>query len=158
MSTIDAPNARPEIIGPADIDPWRVIMKVASQDEEGLSRSLRWLCLLAQSGIDIPVAIYLQFSTLAEQFDASLTDSALLAKCGLFSAWQKGIGRQDLQKMFSALHVRLMSQVVDSLQSSQSQIDVYVSFSLIDVAPLMTALQVSLHQTFFGSLSLDLWF
>lgn len=105
--------------GAISSDPWRIVLSTASTSRTGLLRSLQWLCLFARSGIEIPINIYLRFSTLTKQFDASLTDSLLLVEALMSSTWLKSIGRQELQSVFTGLHSRLASRVLDGLQSKE---------------------------------------
>jgi hypothetical protein len=114
---IDASLGPADAIGMAVVDSWRLIMKVASTDKDSWSRSLKWLCVFARSGVDIPVPAYLTFSSLGNTFQASLPECVLLVEAALSSTWLKSIGRQELQIMFSALHSRLASQLLDCLQS-----------------------------------------
>jgi hypothetical protein len=106
-----------DAVGMAVVDSWRLVMKVASTNKDGWSRSLQWLCLFARSGVDIPVPTYSAFSSLADKFEASLPECVLLVEAALSSTWLKSIGRQELQNMFSVLHSRLALQVLDCLRS-----------------------------------------
>lgn len=100
-------------------DAWRLVMKVASADKEGWCRSLQWLCVFARSGVDIPVSTYLAFSSLAVKFEATLLECELLVEAALSSSWLKSMGRQQLQKMFSALHSHLAPEVIVAIQDPQ---------------------------------------
>lgn len=99
-----------------NIDPWHAILRVASESREGFSKSLQWLCLLARSGIDIPRATFMQFSALAKHYDSGLTDSLLFVKAVFHSTWLKSLGRQELQVLFSELHVRLAPRIINWLK------------------------------------------
>jgi len=114
---IDASLGPADAVGMAVVDSWRLVMRVASTDKDGWSRSLRWLCVFARSGVDIPVPTYLAFASLANKFEASLPECDLLVEAALSSTWLKSMGRQELQTMFSALHSRLTPQILDSLRS-----------------------------------------
>lgn len=94
-----------------------MVMQVASTSKESWIRSLQWLCVFARSGVDIPVPIYITFSSLANKFDASLLECGLLVEAVLSSTWLKSMGRQELQTIFSTLHARLASQVLDHLKA-----------------------------------------
>jgi hypothetical protein len=110
-------------LGPTDngrtmaVDPWRVVIDFASRSKEELRNSFRWLCLFATSGVDIPVATYLHFSSSAERFGICLTDTLWLVEAALRSTWLKSMGRQHLQAMFSSLHSHLASEVLHCLQN-----------------------------------------
>lgn len=89
------------------IDAWRPIIRVSSESKEGLSRGLRWLSLLACSGLEVPIQVFTRFTTLVTEHNSSLSDSILLVKAVMFSTWLKSTGRQELQSVFSQLHTRL---------------------------------------------------
>src|SRR6202167_2151005 len=112
-SLSDASLGPADAVGMAVVDSWRLVMKVASTDKNGWSRSLRWLCVFARSGVDIPVPTWLAFASLASKFEASLPECDLLVEAALSSTWLKWMGRQGVQTMFSELHSRLAPQVLD---------------------------------------------
>lgn len=114
---IDASLGPVDVVGAAVVDSWRLVMKVASADKEGWIRSLKWLCVFARSGVEIPVATYKTFSTLAAKFAATLSECALLVEAAFSSTWLKSLGRQELQTIFSALHTRLSPQILEYLRS-----------------------------------------
>ncbi|KAJ7774854.1 hypothetical protein B0H16DRAFT_1508657 [Mycena metata] len=101
--------------GAAVLDPWRVVMSVGSQSEGGFSQSLQWLCAFARSGVDIPVSIFERFSSLATDFQASLSDSTLLVESLLAVSWLKPTGRSELQNVLASLHSRLLPHVLQCL-------------------------------------------
>ena len=99
-------------------DPWRVLLGLATQTSEGLSRSLHGLCVFARSGVDIAVPIFFQFSSAISGFGGpSLADSLLLVEAVYCSAYLKSIGRQELQGMLSSLHFRLAPHVLHCLRT-----------------------------------------
>jgi hypothetical protein len=118
-STFTEAQANNESTGLKAFDPSRVILNVASESKEGLSRSLPWLNVFSCSGIDIPVSTFMQFSSLASQFEASLADSLLLVGAAVSSIWLKSIGSQQLQTVFASLHSRLAPQVLFCLQTKK---------------------------------------
>lgn len=97
-------------------DPWRAVIRVASANKDGLSRSLQWLSVLACSGVEIPVTIFMRFSVLATEYSASLADSLLLVKSVMSATWQKCTGRSELQELFSEHHARLAPQIIQCLE------------------------------------------
>lgn len=115
-TSVDSSIGPADAIGSAVVDSWRVVMKVASTDKEGWRRSLRWLCVFARSGVDIPVSTYMAFSSLGSKFEASLTDCVLLVDAALSSTWLKSMSRQELQAMISALHSRLAPEILENLR------------------------------------------
>lgn len=103
-------------VGLAALDCWRVVMNNASTSKQDWTRTLEWLCVLARSGVDIPVKTFLQFSSLAIKYDASALECYLLSDAALSATWLKSNGRQTLQKMFSDLHSKLGPSLIDLLQ------------------------------------------
>ncbi|KAJ6596919.1 hypothetical protein DFH09DRAFT_972654 [Mycena vulgaris] len=104
-----------EGVGTTPIDPWRVVADVGSQSSDGLKQSLQWLCTFARSGVDVPVSIFERFSSLAAEFQASLSDSMLLVDALLASSWLKPTGRNPLQTIIASLHLRLLPHILESL-------------------------------------------
>lgn len=107
--------ASPPIDDSSVFDPWRLLVRVASESKEGLRRSLPWLCIFACGGIDVPVATYLRFSSLVSDQNLSLLESLLLVKAVMSSTWLKSMGRQELQVIFADLHTRLASEIQRNL-------------------------------------------
>lgn len=103
----DLMETQVESLGSTMIDAWRPVIRISSKSKEGLSRGLQWLCLLARSGVEVPITVFTRFSTLVIEHNSSLTDSLLLVKAVMFSTWLKSVGRQELQVVFSQLHTRL---------------------------------------------------
>ncbi|KAJ7452375.1 hypothetical protein B0H11DRAFT_2327847, partial [Mycena galericulata] len=114
LSTAVDPSAATDA-GVTSIDPWRVVMEVGSLSTGGFSRSLQWLCALARSGVDVPVSIFERFSSLAAEFQASLSDSTLLVDALLASSWLKPTGRNERQNIIASLHSRLLSHILECL-------------------------------------------
>ncbi|RDB21389.1 hypothetical protein Hypma_011626 [Hypsizygus marmoreus] len=114
------------------IDPWRVVMRIATESSEGLSRSLQWLCLFTRSGVEVPLAIFKVFFSQVAIYDSSVSDSLILAKSVLSSTWLKSVGRQELQAMFSELHARLACRIANSLKTG-TQVDDSISFIRISL-------------------------
>lgn len=121
------------------IDPLPTILTLATQSEDGLSRSLLYLSLLTESGVSIPTSFFVQFSKLID-FNGpnALENVNTLLKAILLSSWQTSIGRQDLQTLIATLHSQLASQVFKCLSSGESSSVAYVgSASLpMDADPL----------------------
>lgn len=129
-SLVDASFGPVDAVGTAVVDSWRLIMRVASADKEGWSRSLTWLCVFARSGVEIPVTTYKMFASLATEFSATLFECALLVEAAFISTWIKSMGRQELQIIFSALHSHLASQILESISSNVDVDDACVQISL----------------------------
>lgn len=104
-------------------DPWRVVMDTAEQSNEGLSRSLQWLCLFSRSGVIIPDEKFTHFASILAERDCQLSESILLVKAVLASAWLQSLGRQHLQTVISVLHSRFAVHIADSLKrNSESEL------------------------------------
>jgi hypothetical protein len=123
------PTIIAEGVGGTPIDPWRVLMDVGSQSQDGFSRSLQWLCTFARSGVDVPVSIFERFSFLAVDFHASLADSMLLVESLLASSWLKPTNRHQLQNILASLHSRLLSHILECLAAGVHVPLVYISFT-----------------------------
>jgi hypothetical protein len=103
--------------GHVAVDPWRAVFRVAGEGQDGLLRSLQWLCVLARSGVEIPVAVFMRFSALTTEYNASMTDSFLFVRSVMSVTWLKYAGRPELQVLFSELHARLAPQIVQCFES-----------------------------------------
>ena len=116
------------------IDPLRAILNLATQSEDGLSRSLLYLSMLAKSGVNIPTSFFVQFSNLIN-FNGpnSLINANTLLKAILLSLWQTAIGRQELQSLIAMLHSRLANQVLECLLSGEGS-----SIGYVDAVSLPT--------------------
>lgn len=114
------------------IDPIRAILSLATQSEDGLSRSLLYLSMLAKSGVNIPTSFFVQFSNLVDLSGPnSLNNANTLLEAILLSLWQTAIGRQELQSLIAMLHSRLANQVLECLLTGEGSSVAYVdSFSL----------------------------
>jgi hypothetical protein len=88
--------------------------RVASTDLKGLRKVLNWLRIFAASGVEIPVATFMQVSNGARDLDASFDDDAQLCETILLSVWMKSLGRQELQKVITDIHWRNASTVLDA--------------------------------------------
>ncbi|KAF8894642.1 hypothetical protein BD779DRAFT_1502197 [Infundibulicybe gibba] len=102
-----------------NLDPWRAVISIATKSKSGLSRSLRWLCLFACSGVEIPDTTLARFSVLAYKWKTTLTDSLIFAKAVMYSVWLKSMGRSELQRIFATLHARHQPQIVAALRSTE---------------------------------------
>jgi hypothetical protein len=109
------------------IDPLHAILSLATQSEDGLSRSLLYLSMLAKSGVNIPTSFFVQFSNLID-FNGpnSLNNANTLLKAILLSLWQSAIGRQGLQSLIAMLHSRLANHVLECLLSGGGSSVAYV--------------------------------
>jgi hypothetical protein len=97
------------------IDPWGVLLTLASSDKEGLGRCLQWLSVFALSAVDIPVAVFQRLKTLTDRFEFSVAEAYPLIHATFLCIWMKSLGRQELYSTISSVHLRLSSDVSRSL-------------------------------------------
>lgn len=100
----------------ASADPLRVLVDTAIQNKGLFKQCLEWLCLFVRSGVDIAVAIFMQFASLIKRYNASFDECSLLIKASLWSAWLKSMGRQDLQAVVSSVHSYIERDVTERLR------------------------------------------
>jgi hypothetical protein len=123
-SIVDAPPAiKQDGATTAAVDPWHVVLAAASKSKESLSHALRWLCLFARSGVDIPVPVFLDFSSWAVRFNIDLGDGLLLVTATFSAICMRSIGRQQLHTLFSSMHCLLAPQIVHCLQTGSGMED-----------------------------------
>lgn len=90
-----------------DVNPWRVITDAASAGDSGLRRALKWLEILARSGVGIPISTYMQMAAFIRDFDASFETYESLMECITATCWLKSFGAQDLLALIATIHDRL---------------------------------------------------
>ena len=120
--SIDAGN-RGDFLRQFNIDPWNVVKAVASKDGSGLSRALRWLCLFARSGVEIPVDVFEEFSFFAAAFQATLDDGLLFVEAALASSWLRSMGKEEIHTSSASWHRLLLREVLHCLQTSLRSAD-----------------------------------
>jgi hypothetical protein len=97
------------------INPWGVVLKIASENRDGLGRCLQWLSIFARSGVDIPESIFQRFKSLTDQFKFSVAEMYPLIHAAFLCGWMRSLGRQELQGMISSVHLRLSVDVCKCL-------------------------------------------
>ena len=114
----DSNAADAENDGHIAFDPWRAVLRVANANKDGLSRGLKWLSVLACSGVEIPVPVFMRFSALSTEYNTSIATSLLLVKSVMSAAWLKCTGQSELQleELFSEQHARLTPQIIQCLE------------------------------------------
>ena len=140
------------------IDPLRAILSLATKSEDGLSRSLLYLSMLAKSGVNIPTSFFVQFSNLID-FNGpnSLDNGDTFLKAILLSLWQTATGRQELQSLIAMLHSRLANQVLECLLSGEGTSVAYVDFVSLQTDADYLQLKVIYYSSFPCSLFANLW-
>ncbi|KAF8326124.1 uncharacterized protein EI90DRAFT_3071593 [Cantharellus anzutake] len=89
------------------VDPWKVITDGAAEGPSGMQRTLRWLELLARSGVSIPVSTYKQMAAYLRDSDAAFEMHQALTRCFTATCWLKSHGAQDLLGLIATIHDRL---------------------------------------------------
>lgn len=102
----------------ATVDPWKILFQVASESKEGLETGLRWFCIFARSGVEIPVSRFQQMLGLV-RFELSWEDSKLLIDALFCATWLRSLGRQELQTIVSNIHVSVYPQVLEDLKAKK---------------------------------------
>jgi hypothetical protein len=105
--------------GLAAIDPWKILFQVASESKAGLKSGLRWFCIFARSGVEIPVPRFEQVLGLVQQFGSSWEDSMLLIDALFCATWLRSLGRQELQTTVSKIHVSAYPQVLEGFKTKK---------------------------------------
>ena len=108
-----------DVGGLAAIDPWKILFRVASESEEGLRAGLRWLCIFARSGVEVPVSKFEQMLALVLRFDSSWEDSKLFIDALFCATWLRSLGRQELQTTVSNIHVSVYLRVLEDIRTGE---------------------------------------
>lgn len=108
-----------DVGGLAAIDPWKILFQVASEGGEGLKAGLRWFCIFARSGVEIPASRFEQILGLVQQSDPSWEDSTLLVDALFCATWLRSLGRQELQATVSNIHVSVYPQVLENFKTKK---------------------------------------
>ena len=101
------------------INPWGVVLKIASGDEVGLRRCLQWLSIFARSAVDIPEAVFQHFKSLTDRFNFSVTETLPLIHATFQCVWMRSLGRQEFLGMISSVHRRLSVEVSRCLNEGE---------------------------------------
>ena len=108
-----------DVGGLAVIDPWKILFQVSSESREGLKAGLRWFCMFARSGVEVPISRFEQMFGLVQQFDLSWEDSKLLIDALFCATWLRSLGKQELQATVSNIHVSGYPQVLEDLKAKK---------------------------------------
>ncbi|KAJ3920293.1 hypothetical protein F5877DRAFT_77276 [Lentinula edodes] len=102
----------------SEFDPWHHIL-ASAETFNGLTNSICWLSIVASSGVDVSVATYFHFANLVESFKLPVSSSLVFMNAIFKSVWLRHAGRQQMQKIISDLHLRLDSEIVQSLKKKE---------------------------------------
>ena len=125
-SQSEKPTA-PELHDGWRVDPWRVITDGAAEGPSGMQRTLRWLELLARSGVSIPISTYKQMAAYLRDSDASFETHQCLIKCLAATCWLKSYGAQDLLGLIATIHERLAGWISSNYDDDDKRREMYVS-------------------------------
>lgn len=104
-----------------ETDPWRVITNIIHESESGLVKGLNWLNLLSRSGIDVPLAVYGQFTAALDANGNPLEEACLFIKTILASLWLQSLGRQRYQPLLAHFHLSLVAAIHNALQDATTR-------------------------------------
>ncbi|EAU88627.2 hypothetical protein CC1G_12019 [Coprinopsis cinerea okayama7 len=102
---------------PVEVDgPFQILLDVASHSEGDLTQSLKWLLMIARSGIELSSDILERFLTLVNTYPANLENAHLFVHTVMLSFWLKSIGRQNMQFLFSKLFSTFEMALISALK------------------------------------------
>jgi len=101
------------------IDPWGIVLRIASRDEMGLRQCLEWLSIFALSAVEIPESVFNHSQSLTDRFKFSIAETHPLIHATLLCVWMRSLGRQELLGMISSIHVRLSTGVSEHLNEGE---------------------------------------
>ncbi|KAL7409186.1 hypothetical protein BDY24DRAFT_419079 [Mrakia frigida] len=97
------------------VDPWRVLVEVVESGEDGLRRGLRWITVLSQSTVSIPIRNLLLISSLVK-IDGSLEAASEFVEACFAAAWFDPAGKQDLILVISDLFAQHASTLIECFE------------------------------------------
>ena len=80
---------------------------------------MRWFCIFARSGVDVPVSRFEQMLGLVQKSDSSWEDSILLIDALFCATWLRSLGRQELQATVSNTHVLVCPQILGEFKTKK---------------------------------------
>ncbi|KAH9966782.1 hypothetical protein BC827DRAFT_1153126 [Russula dissimulans] len=116
------------------IDPWGIVLRIASKDEMGLRQCLQWLNTFALSAVEIPESIFNHFKSLTDRFEFSIAETHPLIHATLLCVWMRSLGRQELLGMISSVHVRLSTDVSEHLNDGEDVLPTITDFIRLSLA------------------------
>ena len=102
------------------LDPWKVVINIASKSYEGLRKTLEWLGVFAFSGVDIPSSTFTRLLSLIREFNTPFECDILLCRAVFMSIWVKSLGRQDLQELIMDLYERNIEYLSDNVAKCEN--------------------------------------
>ena len=102
------------------LDPWKVVISIASKNYDGLRKTLEWLGVFAYSGVDIPSSTFTRLSSLIRESHSPFECDVLLCRALFMSIWVKSLGRQNLQELIMDLYERNLEYLSDNIAGCDS--------------------------------------
>jgi len=93
------------------INPWAILVRIASGNEDGLRQCLQWLEIFAVSAVDIPESVFQRFKSLTDRFKFSVVETYPLIHATFLCVWIRSLGRQELFGTIGSVHLRLSADV-----------------------------------------------
>lgn len=103
-----------------NINPLSKLVSIAFGSAEGFRRGISWLGVFALSGVDIPLATFIDFATKASRFGMNLQECTTLIKAALYSSWLRSIGRHEMQAMIATLLTYLEERIIQNIECGES--------------------------------------
>lgn len=141
-----------------ETNPWKVITETAQESRSSLEKALCWLSLLSRSGIEVPLDIYKQFTSVLIATGSPLRESCSFIKAMLASLWLRSLGRQRLQPLLASFHLSLIPKIHKALQEVDMRPVAYVVLRVgSDWLTHLPYLQACCRPIYFRELSIALW-
>ncbi|KAM0750456.1 hypothetical protein T439DRAFT_381136 [Meredithblackwellia eburnea MCA 4105] len=124
------------------VDSWKVLADTSMDGSAGLRRSLRWLRILAQSGVDASFEVFDHLVTLCASPNVSFDEAVDLAEAMFASAWSRSINRKAMASIAVQLYISQHATVKASLDSDHDT-DVTVRFMKRTLGAFLLAMGAS---------------
>ncbi|CCM02372.1 uncharacterized protein FIBRA_04467 [Fibroporia radiculosa] len=105
----------------------RILTDAATGSRVGFTDTMQSLCLFVCAGVDISIPTFMQFVSIAQQFEATLEECLLLIKATLWSAWLRSVGRQELQAVVAGLQ-QLLAPCISECLRTKKELDKNITF------------------------------
>jgi hypothetical protein len=112
--------------GMRTVNPWKVINDLAASGRVGLERTLRWLLVIARSGVAIPISTFSQASGFIRDFEGDFDAYVLLIECATLTSWLYTEGSRELLSLICTIHEKLCPWIVVALETDDRPQLMYV--------------------------------
>ncbi|KAL8281141.1 hypothetical protein RQP46_006499 [Phenoliferia psychrophenolica] len=103
----------------ATLDPWKVLVDTSLDGSAGRRRALRWLRIIAQSGVDPSFEVFEHLESLCAAPGVPFADSVDLSEALFASAWSRSINRKAMADIAARLYTSQHAVVKASLDNNQ---------------------------------------